>query len=70
MAAMLSLSEQDIPTYPVHDCLLCRQSDQGVVVKALQEAMMNQIRAVAVMDVESLGAEPRLIIPDELDAPH
>ena len=52
------MSDWRIPTYPVHDCLLCRRSDQGVVVKALQEAMMNQIGAVVVMDVESLGAEP------------
>jgi hypothetical protein len=48
---MLRLLDQPTPivAYPVHDCLICKESDKEIVVKILREVFLDQ-----------LGAEPSL----------
>lgn len=51
LRTMLSLIEQDIPSYPVHDCLICRQVDREMVLNALAKAMVWRLGRTISLDV-------------------
>lgn len=52
-SAMLDLISMGLPSYPVHDSLLCRQQDQEKVVQAIQQQMQKQVGAIPVLEIES-----------------
>jgi len=62
IAAMLPLNNLGIVTYPVHDCLMCKRSDEKVVVKAIQSAMIEKLGTTIMMDV-SYSDLPTKVIP-------
>ena len=50
--AMVELSSVDgIPTYPVHDCLMCREVDLEKVIHALSKAMQTHLNSLISLDV-------------------
>lgn len=54
LQTMTELLERDNPivTYPVHDCLICKQSDEQEVVEALQSVMLSKLGSSPTIDVE------------------
>jgi hypothetical protein len=54
LQTMTELLERDSPivTYPVHDCLICKQSDEQEVVEALQSVMLSKLGSSPTIDVE------------------
>jgi hypothetical protein len=52
LASMLDLAEKGIPTYPVHDCLICKETDQEAVKKAIKRQMMLQVGASPILEVK------------------
>lgn len=52
LASMLDLIEQDIPTYPVHDCLICREFDLQTVKAIINKHMMLQVGAHPILEVK------------------
>jgi hypothetical protein len=51
LKAMLALINKDIPTYPVHDCLICRQADLDTVLNALAGSMVWRLGRTISLDV-------------------
>ena len=50
--AMVDLASVDgIPTYPVHDCLMCREIDLDKVINALCKAMQTHLKSLISLDV-------------------
>ena len=62
--ALLALAELDIPAYPVHDCLLCKERDKDLVIDQLQWAMIETVGCQGFMDVEYLDRPIEMIGPD------
>lgn len=62
--ALLALAELDIPAFPVHDCLLCKEKDKDLVIDQLQRAMIETVGCQGFMDVEYLDGSEELIGPD------
>jgi hypothetical protein len=54
LQTMTELLERNTPivTYPVHDCLICKQSDEEKVVEALQSVMLSNLGSTPTLDVE------------------
>lgn len=54
LQTMTELLEGDDPivTYPVHDCLICKQSDEEKVVEVLQSVMLSNLGSSPTFDVE------------------
>lgn len=61
---LLVLAELDIPAYPVHDCLLCKERDKDLVIDQLQWAMIKTVGCQGFMDVEYLDRPIEMISPD------
>lgn len=49
--SMLSLISKNVPTYPVHDCLLCRLEDEEEVISTIQEKMSETFGSYATLEV-------------------
>ena len=64
VTTLLALSKQDIPAYPIHDCLLCKEKDKAIVVAALQKAMIEIVGSQAYMDIEYVDKNPEIVEPD------
>ena len=54
LTTILELIKQDIPTYPMHDCLICRKSDLKKVRKVLQEKIKAKIGYIPKLEVDQL----------------
>ncbi|EDQ05443.1 hypothetical protein DSM14862_02428 [Sulfitobacter indolifex] len=50
-ATTLQLALKDIPTYPVHDCLICKASDEGRVLEALKDILVQYLGSIPALDV-------------------
>ncbi|WP_185803195.1 hypothetical protein [Pontivivens nitratireducens] len=50
-ATILQLALADVPSYPVHDCLICKVSDKDVVLEALRENLIHYLGAVPALDI-------------------
>ncbi len=57
--SLVQLAEVDVPAYPVHDCLICRRSDEVVVVSVLKKVMEQKFGGVVGLEVEVDGESPR-----------
>jgi hypothetical protein len=57
LASMLDLAEKAIPTYPVHDCLICRETDQEAVKAAINRQMMLQVGASPILEIKKSCTE-------------
>jgi hypothetical protein len=51
MRTMEALLEAGIPSFPVHDCLICRESDHRVAVEELQRQMVDALGCSAAMSI-------------------
>lgn len=60
--SLLKLAQVDVPAYPVHDCLICRRSDEPVAVDFLRQVMKDKFGGVVGLEVEVEGEEPRLVV--------
>lgn len=58
---MLELAGKDIPSLPVHDCLMCREEDVDLVVDVLQAVMRGKLGRSIAMDVTFSSGEVREI---------
>lgn len=69
--ALLSLAQRKTPivAYPVHDCLICKRSDEAEVIKALQEAFIEEIGQCPYLDVEYSNQGPKIIEPIRIESP-
>ncbi len=65
--AMSELISIGIVTYPIHDCLMCKRTDEEVVVKAIQSSMIDKLGTTIMMDV-SYSDLPTKIIPPLIGA--
>lgn len=54
LSTILELVIQDIPTYPMHDCLICRTSDLKKVRKVLQKKIKAKIGYIPKLEVDQL----------------
>ncbi|SMX24035.1 hypothetical protein [Boseongicola aestuarii] len=65
--ALLALAEGKVavPAYPVHDCLLCKESDEAQVISALKESMMNKVGSEPVLDIEYENGKSKIVLPKE-----
>ena len=61
----LSNKPEPIPAYPVHDCLICKVSDEEAVISALHDSMHSTLGAVPVLDVEYSDGTPKIIEVDD-----
>ena len=63
LKAVLSLANLTNPivVYPIHDCLLCKRSDEDEVVTALWEAMSQEFGRTPSLDVEYSDQPTELI---------
>tara|TARA_R110002124_G_scaffold267132_1_gene434230 strand:- start:1459 stop:2910 length:1452 start_codon:yes stop_codon:yes gene_type:complete len=50
-ATILQLALENIPAYPVHDCLICKVSDKKVVLEALRENLIHYLGSIPALDV-------------------
>lgn len=50
-ATILQLAIVDVPTYPVHDCLICKVSDKDVVLEALRENLTHYLGGIPALDI-------------------
>jgi hypothetical protein len=60
--AMSELINIGIVTFPVHDCLMCKRTDENSVIEAIQSAMNDQLGTTIMMDI-SYSDLPTKIIP-------
>lgn len=59
--SMLSLISKDVPTYPVHDCLLCRLQDEEKVIATIQEQMTEKFGSYATLEVGYKDGRSKII---------
>jgi hypothetical protein len=52
LASMLGLWNHNSPTYPIHDCLICRENDVEVVKTTINKHMVVEIGATPILDVK------------------
>jgi len=52
LASMLDLADKAIPTYPVHDCLICRETDQEAVKASISKHMLLQVGVTPVLEIK------------------
>lgn len=52
LASMLDLADKAIPTYPVHDCLICREPDQEAVIASISKHMLLQVGVTPVLEIK------------------
>lgn len=66
--AMVELAKREapIPVYPIHDCLLCKQEDEGEVIRVLQHSFLKRIGGMPFLDVEYPDRESKIISPPDL----
>ncbi|MDO6586121.1 hypothetical protein Q4543_11360 [Salipiger sp. 1_MG-2023] len=50
-ATMLHLALEDIPSYPVHDCLICKHSDSERVLEVLRDKLRQSLGAIPALDI-------------------
>ena len=64
--ALLDLANRKVPitAYPVHDCLICKESDEPRVVSALQKSVQLKVGSVPVLDVEYVNRKSKIINVD------
>ena len=60
-ATMLQLALDDIPSYPVHDCLICKASDENEVLKALRNNLTNYIKSTPAIDITYADGSSKMI---------
>jgi hypothetical protein len=58
---MLSLINKDVPTYPIHDCLLCRLEDEEEVIATIQEKMTETFGSYATLEVGYKDGRSKII---------
>ena len=63
MAAIKEANSSGIVAYPVHDCLMCKQADEDIVVKAIQKGMMAKLGSTIMMDVSYSDKPSKIILP-------
>lgn len=66
--AIESLLQQDVVSYPVHDCLVVKATDEATAIEAIQEAMISRLGFTPALDVSWLDEKQQLqtkIILDE-----
>jgi hypothetical protein len=63
MAAIKEANSSGIVAYPVHDCLMCKQADEDIVVKAIQKGMMAKLGTTIMMDVSYSDRPSKIILP-------
>lgn len=63
--SLLTLAEQDIPAYPVHDCLICQRDDEAVVVDVLGSKFRARVGGTVILEIEVEGQVPRIVRPWE-----
>jgi hypothetical protein len=56
-------ADRPVVTYPVHDCLICKRSDEPQVVEMLQTVMLSKLGAAPTLDAESLDRTEPTIYP-------
>lgn len=61
--AMSDLISTGIVTYPIHDCLMCKRTDENIVIKAIQNAMIDQLGTTIMMDVSYSDLPTKIIHP-------
>ena len=61
--AMSELINIGIVTYPIHDCLMCKRTDENIVAKAIQNAMIGQLGTTIMMDVSYSDLPTNIIHP-------
>lgn len=66
IGAMLALDEIDIPTFPVHDCLLCQAIDEDEVVKEIQEQMMKRYESYPSLEVGYNDGTNKVILSSQI----
>lgn len=67
--ALIDLNRSDIVAYPVHDCLMCRQTEEDFVVKAMQRAMLEKLGTTILMEVSYPNRLTKLINPLTAEEP-
>ena len=50
-ATMVQLAIEDIATFPVHDCLICKVSDKDAVLEVLRENLIHYLGAIPALDI-------------------
>lgn len=63
ITAMSELNKMGVVTYPVHDCLMCKRTDEEVVLKAIQSAMIEKLGTTIMMDVSYADFATKIIPP-------
>jgi len=61
LQSLLTLAERDVPAYPVHDCLICRRSDEAAVVDVLGSKFREQLGGTMTLEIEVKDQEPRIL---------
>ena len=67
--ALIDLNRSDIVAYPVHDCLMCRQTEEDFVVKAMQRAMLAKLGSIILMEVSYPNRPTKLVNPLTAEEP-
>ena len=52
LASMLDLWDHNVPTYPVHDCLICKEDDVELVKVTINKHMMIEVGATPILEVK------------------
>lgn len=60
VASMLDLWDHSVPTFPVHDCLLCKETDQEAVIAAIKKQMMLQVGASPILEVKRAAGKKKV----------
>ena len=59
--SMLRLLDQDIVSYPVHDCLIVKLKDKDVALEVLSESMKKYLNYVPVFDMSYIDLSSDLV---------
>ena len=63
ITAMSELNKIGVVTYPVHDCLMCKRTDEETVISSIQKAMIARLGTTIMMDVSYSDLPTKLIPP-------
>ncbi len=61
VSTLESLARQDIPAYPVHDSVICKQSDKETVINVLQNKMAEYFGTYINLDIAFLTEDGEII---------
>ena len=69
ITAIKEVNTMEIVAYPVHDCLMCKQLDEEMVVKAIQKAMIAKLGTTIMLDISYPDKPTKLVYPLETATP-